>query len=487
MAGSNSEVPGGLAPGKADGGAEDGPPLTERVIALWQAALSSRNRRGILCGTALVAAVVLAAGAGIVIVATGALLESSARESARDWVDYTIARTIDIDALSEGTPLTPAQLEALRFARKSGHVYRFDVFDGRGRRLLSSEDLPEPVAPSAKGWGTGNGVSSFIGKKFLEAAGSSGASHKQEAHKGRDDTSLQQHNAKFAEAVLSGETVSEIGTGSEPNEPVYFAEAYVPLMADAGVTGVVEVHLDQTQWHNSIERTLSGTLSAFAGLVVLGFGVPGLLAWRMSERKRRAEARLAHLARLDHLAHHDSLTGLDNRASLLRRMDGLLAEADARQLYGVHFIDLDRFKAINDGLGHEAGDEYLRETARRLQSLVRKGDWVARLGGDEFVVVQVGPQGVDDIRTLADRIVTTLARPVQIGHQTVEAGASVGIAIAPRDGTDTTRILKNADTALYRAKSEGRNAFRFYGFEVDAGADRRSRSLAEAREVVSAA
>ena len=181
----------------------------------------------------------------------------------------------------------------------------------------------------------------------------------------------------------------------------------------------------------------------------------------ISERKA-AEARIAHMA------HHDALTGLPNRMLLRKRLHEALARAGRGEVFAVLCLDLDYFKAVNDTLGHTIGDALLRMVTQRLLADVRETDTVARLGGDEFAIVQSSLDQPRDATALARRIIDVLGQPYEIdGHQIV-IGASLGIAIAPSDGAHPDELLKNADLALYRAKADGRAAWRFFEPEMDA-------------------
>ncbi len=166
------------------------------------------------------------------------------------------------------------------------------------------------------------------------------------------------------------------------------------------------------------------------------------------------------------MARHDALTGLPNRRVFAETLEADVERARRGSIgYAVMVIDLDRFKPVNDFHGHAAGDEVLREIAARLAALSRASDMVARLGGDEFAVILECAAPEDPTTaasTLAERIIATLGQPIGIGDQTVEVGASVGIAVCPNDGTDPDALLRAADIAMYRAKEEGRGAFRFF-------------------------
>jgi diguanylate cyclase (GGDEF)-like protein/PAS domain S-box-containing protein len=164
-----------------------------------------------------------------------------------------------------------------------------------------------------------------------------------------------------------------------------------------------------------------------------------------------------------HLACHDVLTGLPNRKLLRDRLDQAVLDAGREQgALAVLFIDLDRFKNVNDSLGHGAGDSVLIEVAQRLRRSVRGADVVARHGGDEFVVLLTGLAHEDDAAGAARHILDTLAQPFMLQGQELFPACSIGVSLYPRDGGDSAALLKNADTAMYRAKESGRNQFLFY-------------------------
>jgi diguanylate cyclase (GGDEF)-like protein/PAS domain S-box-containing protein len=178
--------------------------------------------------------------------------------------------------------------------------------------------------------------------------------------------------------------------------------------------------------------------------------------------------------RLQHIAHHDALTGLLNRLSLNGRMDQALATArrDGSRVAAM-FIDLDRFKVINDTLGHHIGDELLIEVARRLRESVRESDVVARLGGDEFVIMLSGIEHSSAVALVAEKLVFSIGHPYQIEGHDLYTSPSIGIAIFPTDGIDGQTLMKNADAAMYHAKAAGRNNFQFFDARMnDAAVDR---------------
>ena len=185
--------------------------------------------------------------------------------------------------------------------------------------------------------------------------------------------------------------------------------------------------------------------------------------------RRKSEQHIAFMA------HHDPLTGLANRATVTQKIE----EAAARQRrwatpFSVLLLDLDRFKHVNDTLGHAAGDTLLREVAARLKASLRETDSLARLGGDEFAIIQAGE--IDQrsaAATLARRVIQIIAEPFGIEGHEFSIGTSIGIAVAPEQGTDPDALLKMADMALYRAKSDGRNGYQFFDPEIGAAAGER--------------
>jgi diguanylate cyclase (GGDEF)-like protein/PAS domain S-box-containing protein len=169
------------------------------------------------------------------------------------------------------------------------------------------------------------------------------------------------------------------------------------------------------------------------------------------------------LLKLDHLAHHDSLTGLPNRLLLQDRLDHAIRRAH-RQGHGVAvlFIDLDRFKNVNDTLGHAAGDQLLRIFATRLSSQIRGGDTVARLGGDEFMILLEDYQASADPRMVAQKLLNLLHEPLEIQGHWLFVSASIGISLYPEDGLTVDELVRNSDAAMYGAKQRGKNSYHFY-------------------------
>jgi len=171
--------------------------------------------------------------------------------------------------------------------------------------------------------------------------------------------------------------------------------------------------------------------------------------------------------KIEYMAHHDSLTGLANRVLLNDRLERALGRAQHGKMVAVHHLDLDQFKAVNDTFGHPSGDKLLGVVAERLRLLVSESDTIARMGGDEFVIVQGGIADPADATSLAQGVIGLLSEPYDIDGQQAVIGVSIGISVGPGDGANPDKLLRNADLALYRAKSDGRGTFRFFEPAMD--------------------
>jgi diguanylate cyclase (GGDEF)-like protein len=255
---------------------------------------------------------------------------------------------------------------------------------------------------------------------------------------------------------------------------------YVPLLLVGLLPLMVIVELS---WRRAAV-VLGVSVVAFVGTLVADTSIPAEIGWPAAwflvalyvylccaaflatyvqarqidevSTQRTASERLAHQAT------HDALTGLPNRAYVLARISDSLTRRGEGALSAVLFIDLDKFKDINDSLGHEAGDTVLRTAAQRLQRAIRPNDMVARLGGDEFVALLFGPATSDVLDHISERLHSTLAAPMRLGGATVTVSASIGIAqVGERDERDAAAILNDADLAMYAAKADGPGQSRY--------------------------
>ncbi|MEM8744656.1 MAG: EAL domain-containing protein [Pseudomonadota bacterium] len=246
----------------------------------------------------------------------------------------------------------------------------------------------------------------------------------------------------------------------------------VPMVRGDKVERVYVLDVDQSSAAAMSKVALIAVSMMTSLLIVLGYMIPAIIAFRKIRERRRAEDQLRFLAM------HDPLTGLSNRVQLQERLGQALARARRRDSFlTIMCIDLDRFKEVNDTLGHRAGDVLLQEVAKRLRSCVRETDTIARVGGDEFVIVAEDLEEPTDAIHLARRICQMLEKAFEVEGHDLAISGSVGITFAPTEGTEIETLLNNADLALYRAKNDGRNTFRFFEPEMDQDLQNR-RSLA---------
>ncbi len=285
----------------------------------------------------------------------------------------------------------------------------------------------------------------------------------------------------------------ELGVGSARDITLWTKIAqqmstFVVIMAALGVAAVAAAYflfdrlLLEPIAH--VTRALQAEANGSTGLPA-----PAATAREMSqlvsafnEMRRQVRSRQA---RLDHIAHHDPLTQLPNRTLFRDRLEHALAIAERNQnLVGVMFLDLDRFKQINDSLGHAIGDRLLLSAADRLWEGMRTGDTVARLGGDEFAVIVEGITHVDQLEGIARKIVAVFETPFIIDGRTLHISCSVGVALCPLDERDADALIRDADLAMYGAKELGRNTFRFFSADMTSRVQRNLELETELREAV---
>jgi len=357
----------------------------------------------------------------VVKVTTDHLLYRDATTTAHSWARYLTESVADLAQIASGEQPSSASMAFFSATQKSGEVFRYVIFNREGYSMLASD---------------------------------------------RDRIALVDLSEYSAEAARSGATASpvvDVKEGRSSDLPPFFAEAYVPVLVDGRPVAVVAAYVDQTQQRDDFYRAFLMAAAALCGLMVLSFGIPAVAWYRRTKEKQRGDRRIRYLA------HYDVLTGLANRAQLIEQLDKELAALPVRGAgLAVHFIDVDRFKPVNDAFGHDGGDFLLKAVAERLRMTTRTHDIVARLGGDEFVVVQTGVGNQDQAQDLARRITAAFAAPMRFKKQDVMITVSIGIALAPADGDSSERLLKSADLALYKSKADGRNCIRLFLPEMDA-------------------
>ena len=349
----------------------------------------------------------------------GKMLRDDAQATSSAWVSMLVARNPDVLTLLSGA--TPS-VQTKHFLDETSHVggiYRFRIWDAAGHLAFKSERMTSTGAP-------------------IDAN-------------------------RVTEALVSGSIINEVHAGSPPQNVPFFVQSFIPVKQNGGIIGVFEVYLDQSDEKVLYKRSLLLTEIIIGALVLLAGGIPGYRVYCQMLRLRNARAEALYLSE------HDSLTGIPNRHRLKELAKSALAlnHRSKRQVAAL-IIDMDRFKDINDSFGHGTGDELLKAVANRIRWSIREEDSVARFGGDEFVVLQAGLYQPNGAKSLADRLIKDFSEPFKIGGSQLNCGASIGIAISPPDAEDFDTLIACADSALCKAKADGRNSVRFFEPEMDA-------------------
>jgi diguanylate cyclase (GGDEF)-like protein len=353
-------------------------------------------------------------------VTTDRLLYQNAASTARSWATFLAGSVTDLEQIADGEQPSAASMVFLQSVRKSGEVFRYEIFNREGYSQLISER--DKIA-------------------FVDVS---------------------EYSADAAHAVIARKPVVDVQEGNSADLPTLFAHAYVPVLVGGHPIAVVAAYVDLTEQRHNFYITFLVAAASLCFLTSLAFLIPAIAWYRRTKEKQQADRRIRFLA------HHDVLTGLANRAQLVEKLENALTVLPLRGgCLAVHFLDVDRFKEVNDTLGHDGGDFLLRTIAERLRVIIRVGDFAARLGGDEFILVQTGIEDKAQAEAFARRLTSALIAPMKFGESEIIATVSVGISLAPSDGANPERLLKSADLALYKSKADGRNCFRFFAPEMD--------------------
>jgi diguanylate cyclase (GGDEF)-like protein len=405
---------------------------------------TNRSQAGLVSKDTLVLAVVLSLAVGgtwAVLQATVEhLLHHDAVSTARTWASYLVKNVEDLEEIAAGKKPSVDSQRFFDRVQQVGQVFRYIVYDPQGHIRLVSDDLDDDPD---------------------------------------EDEDLATHNPGAARSIGGGEPLINVEEGKPPTRPPFFAEAYVPVVVKGKTIAIVEVYVDQTEKRNDYRNTFLLSTLTLGVLMALAFGIPAIAWRRRTNEKRIAEDRIRFLAL------HDPLTGLPNRANLTQKIGLALARLPERTgTLAMHCIGLDRFKDVNDTMGHETGDALIRAVAERLRALAGPDDVVARLGGDEFVVLQINPGAEDGALRFGRAIVSDLARPYSLDGHEIGVTASVGVAIAPQNGEDAARLMKSADLALFRSKTDGGNAAAAFSSAMEADLNERLRLERAIREAL---
>ncbi len=360
-------------------------------------------------------------------------LRRGAQQSGLRWAQFASRTVPDLDIAFSGGGITAAARNELQRLVRADDIFRFELFGASGRRVLLSDDLAQPGVLSLPSGADG------IGREARDSA-----------------------RVPIRDKVMAGQVHSEIKRETRPDRPAVYSQTYVPVLRGNKVLGVAEIFTDQAELAASIHAAVWRVVGAVLLVLLTLLALAGYQFWRRMRQQRGAQDRVRYMA------HHDVLSGALNRVSFTEALQhAAWRHSEGGPSFSLLCIDLDRFKEVNDSMGHAAGDEVLRLATQRLKDAVREGDKVARLGGDEFAILLPGIASVDIVTPLAQRVVEALAAPFEVNEQRVRCGGSVGIAIHGLDASDPDDLLGKADLALYRAKADGRGTFRFYDVAMD--------------------
>ncbi|MGI9382425.1 MAG: putative bifunctional diguanylate cyclase/phosphodiesterase [Methyloligellaceae bacterium] len=352
------------------------------------------------------------------------LLRQDVENVASKWATFLVSRPADLAAFVEGGEPGKEILSFFRYAGISEQVLRYRVLDAKGGVVFSSESGRQARKPS------------------------------------RDGAVAQ--GAVLPGTVLAGNIHIALKEDRTTAEPRRYGEAYIPVFMDGHLKAAIQVDVDETALAASLAKLQTQVARVTGALIIFCLLLPFmLLGFYYRER-------LTVGSQIRRLATHDALTGLPKRELFLDELQPALERrTESGEPVAVLYIDLDRFKEINDTLGHATGDALLEQFAARLRANTRKSDMLCRLSGDEFAVGLVSIDGPDEILSFAERLSEILSQPYLAGGHEVVTSVSVGVAVAPGDGDGSATLLRKADLALCRAKDEGRRQVRRFEPEME--------------------
>ena len=343
------------------------------------------------------------------------VVEADAERKARNWAQY-LSETMPAlaELIVSGTP-NEAQNQSIEQAVKVGDVFRFKLFNSDANLVLISDELGKPMEKGA----------------------------------------MADHNGHAQMVIDTGQAQIDVYDGSrKQNRPDLYAEAYVPVLGkDGAVLGVVEVYIDQSPVLSLFQTSFSFLAVVITIVLVASFGVP-FVAYAMKMQQQLKTGRKVWL-----LSSRDQLTGLYNRSTFFQKVDDARREGrlDLKQA-AVIFMDLDKFKTVNDTFGHKAGDEFLRHVGNAISSHMKENDLAARLGGDEFIFLAAN-RSTSEIEMLIDNLREAVNVPIQMDGMALTGHCSLGVHYDDSNSLSLKTRMHKADIALYQAKSLGRNTW----------------------------
>lgn len=385
--------------------------------SVWSSA-EWRKRLVLLVPPAVIAALIIVAGLGLGWHFANMLVLKDARFVGLATSQF-MQRTVPEFERAFAEPVTPAQRQAFVTAASFARVVVFELHAPDGRVLLSSRELrPGTFAP-------------------------------------RKDKSLGE--ALLKEALRTREVQAIVDEHPQVGWPLYVGDTFVPLVRDGRLVGVLHVCSDLSDKIPLYREAFGWALMTLVALLALAALLPGAYIWRKLLQLEVAEDRIRFLA------FHDSLTGLANRLLFRDRLQQALARSRRDGTQGaLLLVDVDRFKQVNDTLGHAAGDSLLQHVAARLRACVRDVDTVARIGGDEFALIIGGLATGADLEPVLARLRGISTDRVLVGSGSVQPGITTGVAFFPSDSGDAAELFRLADAALYRGKAAGRGGIAFH-------------------------
>jgi len=403
----------------------------ERLHSFVSSLTSMRRDAVLLMLWALASTIVVLTAIALTWQTSNHLLRHELRSAALDWATYLVDNVDDLEQVMTTGEVTDDSLEVFRSASQFGQVFRYQLFDLKGQSVYASNGRQRDYARLSSG----------------------PVLHREPAL----------HDILAAERPIVSLKKHDGDAESSSSHPEVYGQIYLPVLADHGILGLVEIYIDQTDQAAHYQHEFVVFATGLTLLILFAMALPLVMVWRKTKQRELAERQLHDMA------HTDPLTKLSNRTNFRDRLVKALGYAGrGQQMIALFWLDLDRFKTINDALGHPIGDALLCQVAQRLRRTISQYDTVARLGGDEFAIVVSGCRERGHAAELAQLLIKTLAVPFDVEGHHVVIGVSIGIVFAPFDGDQVDDLLKKADIALYRAKDEGRSTYRFFKPDMEA-------------------